>query len=184
MQAGGTSGKKLSQALSLTLVVALVAFGLGGVYLFGITRIVVPLFADPIGARAFPTVIAFGMLISGVLLVIEHIQARKASGQEPKSEATGEAKGEAKSEDWPTLSWTVVGVAAWTAVYLAVFEFLGFLIATALYLIPLMIYFYRGRVVLNIVISVAFAVASYLSLAVALDAQLPTGTLVESLLGY
>ncbi len=155
--------------LSVTLVVAIAAVAIGGFYVFGITRIFVPLFADPIGAKAFPTVIAAGMFISAIMLVFEHLRERKAADGAPAQ--------------WPALSWVVLGAVAWTAVYLAVFEWLGYIVGTTLYLIPLMIYFYPRRPGVCVAVAIIFCAVSYIGLAELLGAQLPTGTAFAGLLG-
>ncbi len=151
------------------LIAAAVAAALAGFYLLQVRDIVAPLYTDPVGPKAFPTLIGIGMLVSAGIMVMEYLQARKS----------GEA--EAGSEQL-SFSWAIPGVVVWTFAYLAVFEWLGYVLATAFYIIPLMMVFNRGRPLVNIVVGLLFSMVSYLCLAVLLEAQLPTGTLVERFL--
>jgi putative tricarboxylic transport membrane protein len=74
---------------------------------------------------------------------------------------------------------TVVGaVVAGTAVYLAVFTLLGYVIATSIYLLVLMAYFNRGKWIANILTSVLFCVLSYLMFTKLLGVTLPRGVLL------
>ena len=55
----------------------------------------------------------------------------------------------------------VAGVVVWTFLFFLVFEFLGFVLATTLYLIGLTAYFHRGKWITNVLTCVAFCVGSY-----------------------
>jgi putative tricarboxylic transport membrane protein len=158
-----------SSPRSILLIITVVAAGLAALYLIGARTIVAPVFTDPVGPRAFPTLIAGGLFASAIVMLIGYLQARRSGETEPAS-------------GWASFSWTVPGVVVWTLAYLALFEWLGYVIATALYIVPLMMYFNRRRPLVNIVVGGGFSLASYVCLAVLLGAQLPTGTLVESLL--
>ncbi len=151
------------------LITAIVAAALAGFYLLQVRDIVAPLYTDPVGPKAFPTLIGIGMLVSAGIMVMEYLQARKS----------GEAG--AGSEQL-SFSWTIPGAVVWTFAYLAVFEWLGYVLATAFYIVPLMMVFNRERPFVNVVVGLLFSIVSYLCLAVMLEAQLPTGTLVEGFL--
>jgi putative tricarboxylic transport membrane protein len=55
----------------------------------------------------------------------------------------------------------IAGVVVWTFLFFLVFEKLGYVIATTIYLIVLTSYFNRGRWITNVVTAVVFCVGSY-----------------------
>ncbi|MDO8597115.1 MAG: tripartite tricarboxylate transporter TctB family protein, partial [Sulfuricaulis sp.] len=72
----------------------------------------------------------------------------------------------------------VIGVVvAGTAVYLAVFTLLGYVIATSIYLLALMAYFHPGKWTSNLLTSVLFCIGSYLMFSKLLGVSLPQGVL-------
>jgi putative tricarboxylic transport membrane protein len=155
--------------LSVLLGIAGTAALIGIVYLWGTLNIHVPRLADPVGPRAFPLLVGVGMLAAAAVMVIEHLQGERRGGQEDAPEPAA-------------YSWVVGGIFAWTLLYISVFEWLGYVASTFIYVTGLMIYFSRGRLVLNLVIGLLFCVFSYLLLAVLLHAQLPPGELFRNLL--
>jgi putative tricarboxylic transport membrane protein len=66
---------------------------------------------------------------------------------------------------------------AWTAVYYAAFEPVGYIAATLVYLFGLLSVFQRGRWVLNLVYACAFTAAVYLVFGSLLHVVLPAGIL-------
>jgi len=68
-------------------------------------------------------------------------------------------------------------VAIWTGLYLAVFEWLGYAIATSIYLLILMAYFHRGKWTSNILTSVLYSFISYWMFSRLLGVSLPRGIL-------
>ena len=70
----------------------------------------------------------------------------------------------------------IIAVTVWTCLYYAVFESLGYILATAVYLLALMAWFNRGKWVANVLTAILFAGLSYW-LFVVLDVRLPRGIL-------
>ena len=70
-----------------------------------------------------------------------------------------------------------VAIAVWTAIYIATFEPLGFVLSTAIYLLVLTAYFNRNRWLMNVLTSVLFAVISYFMFTKLLGVNLPLGIL-------
>ncbi len=68
----------------------------------------------------------------------------------------------------------IVAVTVWTCIYYAVFDKLGYVIATTVYLLALMAWFNRGKWVANVLTAVLFSVLSYIMF-VKLDVNLPRG---------
>lgn len=139
---------------------------IGVVYLYATTLIPSLEIGDPLGPKAFPRLLGVFLFIAAGLLFLEILRDRKAQVPPP---AGGELA-----------PWRYVGmiavIAVWTGIYYAAFEPLGYIVATAVYLLALMARFNRGKWIANVVTSVLFAGLSYWMF-VALDVRLPTGIL-------
>jgi len=152
----------------MPLIVAGVAALVAALYFYGTTQIFVSPFADPAGPRAYPYLLVALMLVGVVVLSLEHLKARRETATAPRAESA--------------IRWSpLLPVSAWTLAYILVFEWLGYPLATAIYLIVLMTVFNPGKHRTNLAVSLSFAVISYVLLAVLLGAQLPAGHVVEAL---
>ncbi len=139
---------------------------LTAVYFYATQQIPSLEIGDPLGPKAFPRLLGIGMLLTAGLLFVEMWRAAKIKApQVEKSQA--EDRGH---------FWIVAGVTVWTAVYLALFEPLGYVITTAVYLVVLTAYFNRDKWVANILTSVLFSVLSYVMFQ-SLGVTLPKGVL-------
>ncbi len=139
---------------------------LAAVYFYATAQIPALEIGDPLGPKAFPRLLGIGLLITAALLFMEIWRARKAP-----PEATSQPPGDRRH-------LMVVGaVVAGTAVYLAVFTLLGYVIATSIYLLALMAYFHSGKWTANILTSVLFCIGSYLMFTKLLGVSLPRGVL-------
>ena len=134
------------------------------VYLYATTLIPTLEIGDPLGPKAFPRLLGIALLIGAALLFAEMWKERKAP---PPSGGEGDT--------WRHLGMAVA-VTVWTGAYYAVFEKLGYLVSTALFLLALMAWFNRGKWVVNVLSAVLFSVLSY-ALFVKLDVNLPKGFL-------
>lgn len=146
--------------LACTVLVAVI-------YLYAATLIPVLAIGDPLGPKAFPRLIGIAMLIACVFLALEiwrarRKDAREAAAEEPKFEGNVIA--------------VLLVVTVWTGCYYLVFEKLGYILATTLYLIPLMAWFNRGKWVANILSALGFTAFTYF-LFVELEVRLPQGVL-------
>jgi putative tricarboxylic transport membrane protein len=88
-----------------------------------------------------------------VLLLFEMLRARKTAPAQPA------AKPREKGEHGAYL--VIVAVVVWTWLYFLVFERLGYLLATPIFLFALMAYFNRGKWLANALTAVLFVAASY-----------------------
>ena len=70
----------------------------------------------------------------------------------------------------------LAAVVAWTALYYIMFERAGYVVATAVYLLALMVWFNRGKWIANVLTSVLFAALSYYMF-LKLDVMGPQGIL-------
>ncbi len=143
----------------LTLVLA-------AVYFYATAQIPTLEIGDPLGPKAFPRLLGIGLLITAALLFVEIWRARKVPRQESDTEPV---------VDRP--NWGVLGlIVLWTAVYFGVFQALGYILASTLYLLGLMAYFNRGKWIANVLTCVLFSTLSYLMFKY-LGVSLPQGIL-------
>jgi putative tricarboxylic transport membrane protein len=123
-------------------------------------------YSDPIGPKAFPAMIGIGLFFSGVLLLWE---------THKKAQLGAPGSGHPKFER--THLTILVAMAAWTAIYYLAFEPVGYLLATAIYLFPMLAYFNRGKWVANSLVAVGFSLAAYVVFAKLLQVTMPVGLL-------
>ena len=129
------------------LFVACCAIVLSATYLAATFRIRDIEIVDPLGPKAFPFLLGTGMLLCGVSLAITTFV------RTPPATSDSETTEETRSHPL-----AVVLVGAWLLAYYLVFETLGFLLATIIFLLGLTMYFNRGRWMLNIAVSVLFPI--------------------------
>jgi putative tricarboxylic transport membrane protein len=134
-------------------------------YWYAIHQIREPLIGDPIGPRAIPKLLAIGLLISAVLLAIEIWTKSRLAAKEAAPP---------RSDQSVPLIALVVGA---TLVYFWVFNFLGYALATTVYLAGLMFYFNPKKTRINLLTAVIFSLGTYLVFTKLFGAQLPAGLL-------
>jgi putative tricarboxylic transport membrane protein len=142
---------------------------IAAVYFYATTLIPSLEIGDPLGPKAFPRLLGITLLIAAGLLFLEMIKDRKQGAAAPGSELA----------PWRYIG-IIAGVTVWTGVYFAVFDKLGFVVSSTLYLLALMAWFNRGKWVANVLTAVLFSVVAYIMF-VKLDVNLPRG--VESISG-
>ena len=141
------------------------------VYLYATEQIPALQIGDPMGAKAMPRLLGVLLLVSVGLLWLEgRLSAGKLSAL-PKNTDAVPAATEQRSPP------VVLAVVAWTALYLVVFERLGFCLASAVYLFALMAWFNRGRWLANGLTALLFSLGSYLAFTKLLGVRLPAGLL-------
>jgi putative tricarboxylic transport membrane protein len=123
---------------------------------------------DPLGPKAFPALVGGGLVLSGLLLLLETWNKRRA---------LRDTRVEPRSGDRKHVALVLVGMIVWTGVYYYVFESVGYPIATPIFLLGLLSYFNRGRYVTNVLVAVCFTAAVYLLFSILLGVPLPTGPL-------
>lgn len=145
-------------------VVAVCALLLAAAYFYGTAEIPAPQIGDPLGPRAFPLLLGIALVGAAGLLWLEQ---RKQRRDRPG--------GEGAALDGRSVRMVAL-VSAWIALYYAVLEQLGYVVATTVFLFALMAWFHRGQWLANTLASTLFALASYF-LFLALDVALPRGVL-------
>jgi len=138
---------------------------LAGVYFYATAQIPTLEIGDPLGPKAFPRLIGIGLLITAGMLLVEILRNRKidppATAGPPQNYS-----------HFPVIA----GVVVWTALYFWVFQKLGYVLSSAIYLFALMAYFHRGKWVTNTLTAVLFAGISYQMFSM-LGTSLPRGVL-------
>jgi putative tricarboxylic transport membrane protein len=137
---------------------------LAGVYFWATTKIPSLELGDPLGPKAFPRMLGVGLLIAAAMLLAEILRDRK-----------NVKTADAETLKWEPHHWVVVAVAAWTALYVALFEPLGYMLATLIYLAGLTGYFNRGRHLMNGLTCVLFVIISYAAFTKLLGVNLARG---------
>jgi putative tricarboxylic transport membrane protein len=136
------------------------------VYMLATTQIPSLEIGDPLGPRAFPHLLGIALLCSAGLLGWELWRDRKKSVEERGG-----------PPDFNKHVLAVLGVVVvWTGIYYLIFERLGFILATIVFLLPLCAYFNRGKWIANVVTTILFSIGTYY-LFVKLDVNLPQGIL-------
>ena len=148
-------------------IIFVIMLVLAAVYFYATAQIPTLEIGDPLGPKAFPRLLGIGLLITAAMLFMEIWRARK----------TPPPKAETPQPGGRRHLMVVCGVAVWTAIYFAVFEPLGYVLATTGYLLALTAYFNRGKWVSNVLTSVLYCVLSYLMFTKALGVSLPPGVL-------
>ncbi|MCC6198451.1 MAG: tripartite tricarboxylate transporter TctB family protein [Burkholderiales bacterium] len=124
---------------------------------------------DPLGPRAFPHLLVVCLLATAVLLLVEILKAR-VRGLEGSAGAAPDA-GERGTRHLLLIGAVVV----WTALYFALFDVLGYLVATAVYLFAMMAWLHRGHWGANVLTAVLFSAGSYVLFVKLLTVNLAKG---------
>jgi putative tricarboxylic transport membrane protein len=140
---------------------------LAAVYFYATAQIPTLEIGDPLGPKAFPRLLGIGLLITAAILFLEI----RAKAKERRDETPQAAAGDYKH------LWVIAGVTVWTGLYYAVFESLGYVLGSAAYLLGLTGYFHRGKWVTNILVSVLFAIGTYLVFVKVFGVMLAEGVL-------
>ena len=146
-------------------VILVVTILVAVVYLYATTLIPSLEIGDPLGPKAFPRLLGVFLLLAAGMLGYEIWGKKERAPEVPASELFE-----------PLIIRILLCVVVWTGVYYALFDPLGFVLATALYLLGLMSWFNRGKWLANMLTSLLFSVGTYV-LFVKLDVSLPKGVL-------
>ena len=151
---------------------------LAAIYWFATEQIKESLIGDPIGPKAIPRLLIIGLLIAAVLLLLETLAGAKAKVREQTSNQA--VPGETSAQEGPKGIRGYFFIAAMvlsTLGYFFVFNWLGYAVATALYLYALMAIFNPGKTRANLLTAIGFSFGSYLAFTRLFGAQMPAGLL-------
>ena len=145
------------------------------IYLWATTQIPTLEIGDPLGPKAFPNLLGVALLIAAAMFGVELWKDRRKKGAQDERLFDPSAGSTSAIFDKHVML-VLAAVTVWTGIYYAIFNPLGFIVATSVYLLPMMAYFYRGKWIANIVSAVGFSMLIYY-LFVKLDVNLPQGIL-------
>ena len=145
---------------------------LAAIYWFATEQIKEPLIGDPIGPKAIPRLLIIGLLIAAALLWLETMAGAKASHKAVPSE-TSKQEGPAGAKGYIFIAAMILS----TLGYFFVFNWLGYALATALYLYALMAIFNPDKTRANVLTAMGFSFGSYLAFTRLFGAQMPAGML-------
>jgi putative tricarboxylic transport membrane protein len=140
---------------------------LAGVYFYATEKLPSLEIGDPLGPKAFPRLLGILLVITAIILLVEMIRGRKVVQSDVPSRGVSTIGS----------SMVVAAVVVWTFLYFLVFELLGYVVATAIYLLVLMAYFHRHKWTSNVVTAVLFSLISYLMFTKLLGVNLAPGIL-------
>ena len=144
----------------LTVIIAVV-------YLYASTQIPVLAIGDPLGPKVFPQLLGVALLISAGLLAREMwLDSGKKAVEAEEADTAFDMK----------VIPVLVAIVLWTGIYYLSFEWLGYMLGTALYLLPMTMWFNRRHWLANVLSTVFFVVFTYY-LFVELEVRLPAGIL-------
>ncbi|MBX5475621.1 MAG: tripartite tricarboxylate transporter TctB family protein [Clostridia bacterium] len=143
-------------------IVGGIGVAVGLFYLFMTFQIRATIAADAIGPRLFPFVISAAMIATSVWTIVASYMP-----------------GKAESEDRGAIEWTgwplVAATGAACLLYAALFEWLGFMLDTALLLVAVLAYANPGQWRVNVPVAVLFSVVAAYGFDVLLGIPLPAG---------
>jgi putative tricarboxylic transport membrane protein len=148
-------------------VILVCTFLVAAVYLYATTHIPSLEIGDPLGPKAFPRLVGIAVLLAGAMLALEMWKERRA-GRKAEAEP-------ASQFDWKVIK-VLLCVVVWTGIYYGSLQKAGFIVATTVYLFPLMAWFHRGKWISNTLSAIGFSLLTYWLFA-QLDVSLPKGFL-------
>ena len=116
---------------------------------------------DPLGPRAYPAMLGVGLLVAAAMIFFEARRAAAGSNEAPSTPLLPSRK--------------VLGAIVGTMVFILLFEPLGFLLASALYLFAMMTVFHPGHLATNSAVALGFTLAAYVLFNHLLGVSLPGG---------
>ena len=128
-----------------------------------------------IGPAAFPVLFGILLTVFGLALAVGSlVKARRTAGAPATGTAPFPSADQRTAPERHRSFWVLIALLAG---YVVIFLPLGYLLATAAFLMALMTYLNPRRVTVNLIFSVAFPVAVYLLFGFGLHITLPAGVL-------
>lgn len=153
-------------ALTKNRLTGLVSLLLGIIYFFATRNLPETAVADPIGPRAFPYIIASGMIIIGLVLALK---------REPLTEKNRAVIFNLSTEKELMINIGYTCVAG--IVFGLILEPVGYLISTFAFMTAMMFITNGRRILYNLSIGLLFAVTTYVLFFILLEVSLPRGIL-------
>jgi putative tricarboxylic transport membrane protein len=148
-------------------LIVLATLVLAALYWFATEQINEPLIGDPIGPKAIPRLLIIGLVIAAALLWLETLASRKTRAPAMDSDNPQPVR----------RPFFILALLGGTLAYFFLFSWLGYAIATALYLYALMAIFNPGKTWANALTAIGFSFGSYLAFTRLFGAQISAGLL-------
>lgn len=162
----------MDKRIDLAIAAAFAAFGLFMIIHAGSIKL--GMFKDPIGPRAFFYGCGAMMLAGGLYLAVQRLRHWKVyTGVLIPSEGTADEDG------YPASGARAFGVVGVCVVYALLFNPLGYLFATPLFLVALLAVLGQRNWVGLGILSVSFTVIAYVVFAQVLNVRIPVGPLTD-----
>ena len=129
--------------------------------------------ATPWAPKIFPAIIGGGLLLSGLLLMLETYRKRQpvVPAAAPSSQAVAPASQDRQRPG------VLLGMLAWTVVYYFAFEPVGYLVSTVVFLLGLLTMFHRKKPRTNLAVALGFTAVIYAIFTQLLHVPMPQGIL-------
>jgi putative tricarboxylic transport membrane protein len=161
------------RALRADFMLAVTVVIVAAIYLHTDAGLPTARIGDPLGPKAFPALVGGGLTLSAILLLLETWNKRRALADTRVDPHSPEApKGDDKH-----LYLVMLAMVVWTAVYYFVFETVGYLLATPVFLFGLLSYFNPRKHLTNVLVAGGFTAVVYLLFSILLGVPLPAGPL-------
>jgi putative tricarboxylic transport membrane protein len=132
-------------------VLVVVLLLLAAVYLYATARLPALQLADPVGPKAFPTLLGIACALAALFLLVETFRARHVDRKD-RNESPGENRKRLMA---------VAAVIGWTFLYYVSLEAAGYPVGTVIYLLGLLVYFHPRRWWINSLVAVLFSAGTY-----------------------
>jgi putative tricarboxylic transport membrane protein len=156
------------RALRADFILAVTVFIVAAIYLYVDAGLPTARIGDPLGPKAFPALVGGGLILSALLLALETWSKRRV---------LDDTTVEPRSKDEKHLYLVMIGMVAWAGLYYFVFETLGYLLATPIFLFGLLSYFNHRKYLTNVLVALGFTAVVYLLFSILLGVPLPAGPL-------
>lgn len=153
-------------AITKNRVTGLVSLVIGVIYFFATRNLPESAVSDPIGPKAFPTMVAAGMIVVGLLLVLKREKVT------PKNRAVLFDMATEKELMRDIGLTCVAGL-----IYGLILEPVGYLITTLLFMTAMMFITNGRRTLYNLSVGLVFSLTTYGLFFYILDVSLPRGIL-------
>jgi putative tricarboxylic transport membrane protein len=143
------------------------------IYLYADSQLPLVRIGDPLGPKIFPAIIGGGLLLSGLLLMLETYRKR----QQVVPAAAPSLRAVAPAPQDRQRPGVLLGMLAWTVVYYFAFEPVGYLVSTVVFLLGLLTMFHRKKPRTNLAVALGFTAVIYAIFTQLLHVPMPQGIL-------
>ena len=141
------------------------------IYLYADSQLPLVRIGDPLGPKIFPAIIGGGLLLSGLLLMLETYRKRQQVASVSVAPLPAHLPVDRQRPG------VLLAMLAWTVVYYLAFEPVGYLVATVVFLLGLLTMFHRKKPRTNLAVALGFTAVIYAIFTQLLHVPMPQGIL-------